>query len=100
MIKRSEIIRRIATKKNGTNNLDPSKLQECAQYIDYLEDVITEALLDGEKIVWKGFLSMDITERKSRRGRNPNTGEIVEYPPVKTVNCKMSKQIKDLINDR
>lgn len=100
MVKKSEIIKRVATKKNGANNLDPYKLQECTQYIDYLEDVITEVLLNGDKIAWKGFMNIKVTQRKTRRGRNPNTGEVVDYPPVKTICCRMSKQIKDLVNDR
>ena len=101
MIGKNEFIKRIAIKRYGTaNNVDDSKLQDCAIFFDCLTDVFTDALLDGEKIMLKGFLTAEARERKSRRGRDPNTGEVVEFPPVKSINIKISKQIKNLVNGK
>lgn len=101
MIGRKEIIKRLAVKKNGTeNNVTDIDLRQCAQMCDYLVDIFTDALKDGEKIVWKGFLSAEVVERGARKGRHPQTNEVVVFPPVKTINCKMSKYIKDAINGK
>ena len=101
MVGKDEIVRRIALKKYGTmNNIDDAKLRECAAHIDYLTDVFEDVLLEGEKFVLKGFLVAEVTERGARRGRDPNTGEYIDFPPVKSVKCKVSKQIKDLIKNK
>lgn len=101
MIGKNEVLKRIAIKRYGTlNNVDESKLQDCASFLDCFADVFTDALMDGEKIVLKGFLTAEAKERKSRRGRDPNTGKVVEFPPVKSVNIKVSRQIKDLVNNK
>ena len=74
MIGKNEIIKRIAIKKYGTeNNVGDYELRETAQFCDYFEDVFIEALLDNEKIVWKGFLSAEVIERSPRKGRHPVT---------------------------
>ena len=101
MVGRNEIIKRLALKKYGTeSNIDNRKLQECSQICDFIEEIVTEALLDGEKIAWKGFFSAEITNRRERRGRHPQTNEVVVFPPVKTINCRMSQRIKDMINEK
>ena len=101
MIGRNEIIKRLAIKKYGTeNNVGESELQETAQFCDYLADVFMDAFIANEKIVWKGFLSAEVIERGARKGRHPLTNEVVTFPPVKTINCKMSKSIKDAINKK
>ena len=56
--------------------------------------------LEDKKIIWKGFLSVEVAERGARKGRHPQTKEIVTFPPVKTINCKMSKSIKDAVNGK
>lgn len=101
MIGRNEIIRRIAIKKYGTkNNVGEFELKEISQFCDYLVDVFIDSLLSEEKIVWKGFLSAEVVERRERKGRHPLTNEVVTFPPIKTINCKMSKSIKDAVNDK
>lgn len=101
MVGKNEIVKRLAVKKCGTeNNITDDVLQECSQICDDLVDIFTEALLADEKIVWKGFLSAEVVERGARRGRHPQTNEVVVFPPVKTINCRMSKYIKDAINEK
>ncbi len=98
MIGRNEIIKQLAERIYGNANV--KELQECTQFCDTLVDIITDAIINDEKIVWKGFLSIDVTERSERKGRNPRTNEIVVFPPVRTINCKMSKAIKDAVNGK
>lgn len=101
MVKRSEIIKRLAVKLCGTeNNVTEEDLQQCTQMCDYLVDIFTDALTTDGKIVWNGFLSAEVIERGARKGRNPKTNEIVVFPPVKIINCRMSKHIKDAVNKK
>ena len=38
-------------------------------------DVVTEALVKGDKVSLKGFGNFEVRERGERTGRNPRTGE-------------------------
>ena len=98
MIGKKDLVRRLAERKYGTGNLDARKLGECEQMYDYLEEVITDALTHGEKIVLKGFLTICVRNRKARKARNPKTNEIVTFPPVRVINCKPAQALRDAIN--
>ena len=95
---KTEIIKQIAEKMYG--NVNDKSIQQSTAFCDTLEEVITNALLDGDKILWKGFISMDVVERGARNGRHPQTNEIVTFPPVKSVKCKVSESIKRAVNGR
>lgn len=95
---RTELISRLA--KRIYENPSTKEIQQCAQFCDTLVDIITDSLVDGEKILWKGFLSAEVVERDATKRRNPQTGEIVTYPPVKTITCKLSKTIKDAVKGK
>lgn len=90
---KSDIIDNIAnkTKISKTN---------CEAVIDAFLDGVKNYLISGEKITIKGFMSFETGERNERSGRNPKTGEIITFPAIKTVKCKVSKAIKDAINGR
>lgn len=93
-----EIIKKLAKRMYG--NAKEIEMKQCAEFCNTLVDIITEALLNNEKILWKGFISMEVIERAERKGRNPSTNELVTFPPVKSVNCRISKAIKDAVNGK
>lgn len=95
---RTEIIKQLAERIFG--NATEKELQQCTQYCDTLVDIIVDALLENKKIIWKGFMSFEVTERRQRQGRHPQTNEVVTFPPVKSIKCKMSKAIKDAVNEK
>lgn len=95
---RTELISRLA--KRIYENPSSKEIQECATFCDTLVDIITDALVDEEKVLWKGFLSAEVVERSETKRRNPQTGEIVTYPPVKTITCRLSKAIKDAVKGK
>ena len=70
----------------------------CRPVIDAFIDEITDILVRGDKLVLMNFMSFETIERAEREGKDLKTGEAVTYPPIKTVKCKVSKTIKDLIN--
>lgn len=57
-------------------------------------DVITDALMKGEKVELRNFGVFKIKERKARFGRNPRTGQAVPVPPRRVVVFKSGLEMK------
>lgn len=57
-------------------------------------DVITDALMKGEKVELRNFGVFKIKERKARFGRNPRTGQAVPVPPRRVVIFKSGLEMK------
>ena len=66
--------------------------------INSLVDVITDALVGGEKVQLTGFGSFDVKERAAHEGVNPFTKETVHYEATKKPVFTASKALKDTIN--
>ena len=60
-------------------------------------DVITEALVDGDKVQLVGFGSFEVKERKARTGMNPQTGEKIQIAASKVPAFKAGKALKDAV---
>ena len=73
---------------------------ECEKVIDTFADVVTDALVEGDKVTIRGFLTFETSECKAREGYNPQTGKMQHYSSVKTVKCKVGQPIKDAVNER
>ena len=63
-------------------------------------DVITEALIDGDKVQLVGFGSFEVRKRAARKGRNPQTKEEIKIPASKAPVFKAGKALKDLVNNK
>lgn len=61
-------------------------------------DVVAEELKNGGKIQLVGFGTFEVSERKAREGRNPQTGEIMPIAASKAPKFKAGKALKDLVN--
>jgi DNA-binding protein HU-beta len=70
--------------------------------IDALFDTDTGVIagtLDGdEKVQITGFGTFETRERKSRMGRNPQTGEKIRIPASTAVSFRAGKGLKDAVN--
>lgn len=97
-INRSDIVKELAIRIYGEARSDTISI--CSQFCDKLVDIITEELEFGEDIKWKGFLTAKVICRKERRGRDPKTNQVVTYPPVRMIRCKISKTIKNKVNNQ
>lgn len=80
--------------KTGLTKID------CEKAIDALAETITESLVGGEKVLIKGFMSIEVNERGERKGRNPKTGDVTTYPATKSVKCRIAQAIKDAVNEK
>ena len=61
-------------------------------------DVVADELKKGEKIQLVGFGTFEVSERKAREGRNPQTGEIMPIAASTAPKFKAGKALKDLVN--
>ena len=95
---RTDIIKKLSEQIFG--NTSENNIQHATQFCDTLVDIFTDALINGEKITWNGFLTVEVVERGQRCGRHPQTNEVVTFPPSKSIKCKISKIIKDIINEK
>lgn len=73
---------------------------KCDAVLEAMPEVIAEALANDEKVPIRNLIIFETSTRAERSARNPSTGEIVTFPEVKTVRCKVSRALKDAINDR
>jgi DNA-binding protein HU-beta len=61
-------------------------------------DVIGDALKRGEKVNLVGFGVFEVSARKERTGRNPQTGAEIRIPASKNPRFRASKLLKDSLN--
>jgi DNA-binding protein HU-beta len=61
-------------------------------------DIITNALKRGEKVNLVGFGVFEVSDRKERIGRNPQTGAEIRIPASKNPRFRASKLLKDALN--
>ena len=59
---------------------------------------LADALAGGEDVAVAGFGRLARTERPSREGRNPRTGERIAIGPSSGVSFKAAKALKDALN--
>ena len=60
-------------------------------------DVVTDALVKGDKVQIVGFGAFDVKERAARVGRNPQTKKEIEIPASKVPQFKAGKALKDAV---
>lgn len=66
--------------------------------IDATVEIIQKTVAKGEEVKLVGFGTFSRLSKKSRRGRNPKTGEIVEIPGCKVPRFKPGKDFKGLFD--
>ncbi|MBQ2953451.1 MAG: HU family DNA-binding protein [Clostridia bacterium] len=68
--------------------------------VNGLVDVITDALVAGEKVQIVGFLSAEVKARPERQARNPQTKETITIPASKAPVFKAGKSLRDAVNGK
>lgn len=84
---KNELIEKVAKKSNLTK-------RAAADSVNYTFDIIQDCLIRGEKVVITGFGTFIIRSRVARRGRNPQTGEVIRIPQKKIPGFTAGKTIK------
>ena len=71
--------------------------KEAQMAVETILEAIKNSLKKKEPVTIAGFGTFKVKERKSRTGRNPKTGEIIQIPAKKTVGFRPSKELKAIL---
>lgn len=58
---------------------------------------ITDNLKKGQKVSFSGFGTFDISNRKARTGRNPQTGQEIQIPATQVPVFRAGKKLKEAV---
>jgi integration host factor subunit alpha len=72
--------------------------KEAAEIVEMVFDTIKETLERGEKIKISGFGNFLVRDKKSRVGRNPQTGEEIEISARRVLTFRPSQVLKNALN--
>src|SRR5262245_56644937 len=72
--------------------------KESADIVEMVFDTIKETLEKGEKIKISGFGNFEVRDKRSRVGRNPQTGEVIEISARRVLTSKPSQVLKNALN--
>ncbi len=72
--------------------------KNAAEIVESVFDIIKDSLARGEKIKISGFGNFIVKEKKSRRGRNPQTGEEIEISSRRVLTFKSSQVLRKALN--
>lgn len=87
---KKELIERMAAKANLTE----------AQSEDAFKALVvtmTDALKDGDKVIFPGFGTYEVRTRPARMGRNPFTNEAMQIPERRVPAFKPFRALKDAV---
>lgn len=88
---KAEFVEKLFTKANLASK------SQAETVLESTIDTITEALMDGDSVVFTGFGSFKVVERAARKGRNPRTGEEIEIAATKVVKFTPGKTLKEVV---
>jgi integration host factor subunit alpha len=72
--------------------------KEAAQVVESVFEIMKHCLAKGEKIKISGFGNFLVKEKKSRRGRNPQTGKEIEISARRVLTFKSSQVLRKTLN--
>ena len=75
----------------------PYTKKEVDAFIDKMTEVITRTVKKGEKVAVTGFGTFDLGKRAARRGRDPQSGEIIRIPEMKMPRFRAGKNLKESV---
>ena len=90
---KSDLVAAMAAKTGDTK-------KSAEETLNAFVDVVTEALVKGEKVQLVGFGSFEVRKRAARKGRNPQTKEEIKIPASKAPVFKAGKALKELVNKK
>lgn len=69
------------------------------QVLNSVLSAITKAMKAGDKVSLLGFGTFSVSERASREGRNPKTGETITISAKKVVKFKAGSKLLDTVQE-
>ena len=74
-----------------------STKKEAQEAVDCVLSSITKALKKGDTVTLIGFGTFKVTQRKARKGRNPQTGEEIDIKASKATKFTPGKVLKEAV---
>jgi integration host factor subunit alpha len=72
--------------------------KEAVRVVETIFDIMKESLERGEKIKISGFGNFIVRKKRTRRGRNPQTGDDIEISARRILTFKPSQVLKNDLN--
>lgn len=71
--------------------------KQSEQAVNAMVEAIEEALKKGERVSLVGFGTFEVRARRSRTGRNPQTGQSITIPAGKVPAFKPGKTLREAV---
>ncbi len=72
--------------------------KESAEIVELVFDILKENLENGENVKVSGFGNFIVRHKKTRKGRNPQTGDEILISERNVVTFKTSQVLKNSLN--
>jgi len=89
-VNKKELIGKIAEAAN-------LKKADAERALKAFEDAVIDAVKKGDKVTLVGFGTFSVSERKARKGRNPQTGAEITIPAKKSPKFVPGKIFKEAV---
>ena len=73
------------------------KKADAERALKAFEDAVIDAVKKGDKVTLVGFGTFSVSERKARKGRNPQTGAEITIPAKKSPKFVPGKIFKEAV---
>ena len=73
--------------------------REVEKMFEKIINILSDALVNEDRIEIRGFGTFSIKIRKERIARNPRNGEKVSVKEKRSINFRFSKEIKKILNE-
>ncbi|MBE9531635.1 MAG: HU family DNA-binding protein [Proteobacteria bacterium] len=90
---KGEVVEAIA-KEAGLTKADAERA------LNAFTDTVKKSLKKGKAVTLVGFGTFDISKRKARMGRNPQTGEAIKIAAATLPKFKAGKGLKDAVKKK
>ncbi|MFY9557462.1 MAG: HU family DNA-binding protein [Blastocatellia bacterium] len=87
---KADLARMVYESHGGLTNRDASRL------VDLMFDIVKRQLQHGESVHIVGFGTLEVVNRKPRRGRNPITGEPIELAGHRALVFRPSRSMRSV----
>jgi integration host factor subunit alpha len=74
--------------------------EESSRIVELVLETLKDTLENGEKVKISGFGNFVVRAKRSRRGRNPQTGDEIQITARKVLTFKSSPILKRALNER
>ena len=90
---KTDLIKAVQYKLGVTNN-------DAKEICESVFDIIKESLEKGDDVMISGFGKFSVSDKGERRGRNPQTGEIMIIESRRVATFKSSGRMKERLNGK